>query len=361
MEPKHPNTHDGLSSETSQIHPNDEMYKSARARLGCDALARVQYLRQGKRIADTVSHVTRWCFEDDVPIRLIDFAAGYGRAARYLAYEFGADNVHVADLQEEAVSFCATALKLSAVVSSPRPTEFASALRYDVVLAVSFFSHLPDDLFRAWLHQLAGLMSPCGILLFSTHGFDLANGHPVPSGGHLFVSQSENARLDPSVYGTSYVTEDYVCQALRQALGDTVHIRYLPKGMCSAQDLYVASRVGRRRVAYIPDRVEPTGLVRSLTLYRDGRLEGELVLLGEDLPASLHVEIDGIDIEQQELCRHLDRARRNPYGPWTMPISLKMTKLPQASAVLQIKARSQLGVDGLLALRTVASLLEDDT
>jgi len=58
-------------------------------------------------------------------------------------------------------------------VSAANPAALPLDGPYDVVLACSFFSHLPAARFEAWLGRLRRLLSPGGVLIFSVHGMAL--------------------------------------------------------------------------------------------------------------------------------------------------------------------------------------------
>ena len=54
--------------------------------------------------------------------------------------------------------------------SYPTPELFKSSGSFDLTIALSFFSHLPDESFARWLIELFATVKPGGILAFTTHG-----------------------------------------------------------------------------------------------------------------------------------------------------------------------------------------------
>jgi 2-polyprenyl-3-methyl-5-hydroxy-6-metoxy-1,4-benzoquinol methylase len=63
-------------------------------------------------------------------------------------------------------------LKISAEISALEPSLLKANADYDIVAALSFFSHLPKHAFTSWLQKLGEFVKPNGILIFTTHGID---------------------------------------------------------------------------------------------------------------------------------------------------------------------------------------------
>jgi 2-polyprenyl-3-methyl-5-hydroxy-6-metoxy-1,4-benzoquinol methylase len=101
---------------------------------------------------------------------LLDFGCGCGRVTRSWA---GLDctAVHGADANERAIAWCRANLPFARFVSNglAPPLDHADE-SFDLVYALSVFTHLPDDLQHAWARELARLLRPGGFLLLTTHG-----------------------------------------------------------------------------------------------------------------------------------------------------------------------------------------------
>jgi hypothetical protein len=78
--------------------------------------------------------------------------------------------VTACDIHPEAGAFLREKLGVAAVGSVEVPEKFNLGQRFDVVFALSFFSHLPHSGWRRWLLALAEHTGPDGILIFTTHG-----------------------------------------------------------------------------------------------------------------------------------------------------------------------------------------------
>jgi SAM-dependent methyltransferase len=284
---------------SAEIHPRDEMFLYTSRNFENEALARAQYMRQGLRIAQAFRHIGTWCIRDQEAPTVLDFAAGFGRAARFLARDFGPGRVWVSDVQDQAVEFCRRAFGVNGFASAHDPDTLAVAERFDLIVVSSLFSHLPEATFRPWLSCLAGLLAPGGVLAFSVHGVDMVDMELVPTGGHLFVGASESLTLDPSVYGTAYVTDAFVRGAIAAAFGGDAFVRLLPKGLCGAQDIYVVSLDRGRRVDELPACLEPLGYVDQCRLAPNGqlRIAGWAASCDPGDPLDhVFVELDGLRI-----------------------------------------------------------------
>jgi 2-polyprenyl-3-methyl-5-hydroxy-6-metoxy-1,4-benzoquinol methylase len=272
------------------------MFLYALKNKGNEALARVQYLKQGKRIAQVVRRIGAWCLADTETPKVLDFAAGFGRATRYISRDFSSENVWVSDLQPHAVDFCKTTFGVNGFDSVSDPSALNVPERFHLIVVSSLFSHLPQSTFRAWLARLADMLAPGGVLTFSVHGADMADAASLPPDGHLFVAGSESLVLAPNEYGTAYVTDAFVRSAIADVFGAGAFVRLLPKGLCGVQDLYIVSLEARRRVAELPILREPVGSIEHCTLAKTGqfRVNGWAACVDPDDPVDhIFVEVDG--------------------------------------------------------------------
>lgn len=174
--------------------------------------------------------------------RVLDFGSGHGRLTRTLLQRMPRRKIWACDIYPNAVAWQAATFGVNALVSAPSPDLFALDERHEVVLAGSVFSHLPDALFRGWLGRLYELVAPGGLLAFSVHGAAFAPaGQAIGADGHGYAAWSESLTLDPQMYGMSYVTDDYVRDAVAGACGPAAAagMRCFPRALFESQDLYV--------------------------------------------------------------------------------------------------------------------------
>jgi len=131
---------------------------------------------------------------------------------RHLPRLFPGSRVSASDVLPSCVSFVSECLKTSSLPSTRIPEDFHIARRFDLVIVLSLFSHLPERTFSRWLHRIAGLAAPGGLVIFTTHGRLSAPhfGNPTLSAeGFWHTPQSEHHDLDHRHYGLSVCTRQY--------------------------------------------------------------------------------------------------------------------------------------------------------
>jgi hypothetical protein len=178
------------------------------------------------------------------------------------------------DIDREAVTWCGANLPGAAfgLNAGLPPTGFASQ-SFDLIYAISIFSHLDADFQFFWLNELRRLARPDGIVLLSVHGsYYLNNLQPdmvaqVGAKGLLFVVSDGWKNVFPDWYQIALHTQEYV---LKQYGRYFDVLDYIPGGMNTVQDLVVL----RRRAGTEP------GLERELSLETErSKLRARIMLL----------------------------------------------------------------------------------
>jgi SAM-dependent methyltransferase len=106
---------------------------------------------------------------------MLDFGCGCGRVLRHWAGLEGLA-VHGSDYNERLVGWCAANLPfVTASVNRLEPPLRFEDEQFDLVYAISVFTHLPHDLERAWVEELSRIVAPGGLLLLTTHGDSYAD------------------------------------------------------------------------------------------------------------------------------------------------------------------------------------------
>ena len=177
---------------------------------------------------------------------ILDFGCGCGRLTRYFRSS-ETQRVTACDIDAESIRWCqdnlaGTGVAFSHTAAMPRLPFDASA--FDLVLAISVFTHLPEAMQFEWLDELARVIRPGGILLASTHGETLLP-RDVPDevrsafleSGFYYSKGSGTPGL-PDFYQTAYHRPEYVASRWRNF--DLVC--ELPRGINNHQDAYVFSR-----------------------------------------------------------------------------------------------------------------------
>jgi SAM-dependent methyltransferase len=128
------------------------------------------FLESGRATAETIrAAAARHDMDLDAIERLLDFGCGCGRVTRHWR-RLGAA-VHGSDSNADLVDWCRRNLAFATFMTNrlgpPLPL---SAESFDVALAVSVLTHLPEHLQQAWLDELRRLLRPGGLLIVTTHG-----------------------------------------------------------------------------------------------------------------------------------------------------------------------------------------------
>lgn len=168
--------------------------------------------------------------------RVLDFGCGCGRTLRWL--EGLTPRAHLAgtDIDAECVDWCAANIPFAHFSRNELlpPLEFDDEA-FDLVYAISVFTHLRESAQDAWLAELQRITCPGAVLLLSTHGPRTWPSLPpryrgqVERDGFLWVDSTDNAYHSPE-----YVRDRWAAHF------DVVDI--IPHGVFGYQDLVVARR-----------------------------------------------------------------------------------------------------------------------
>ncbi len=223
------------------IHPSDEMFHYlVDIHDGDWDRGLAAYLYSGLRACSATEQIVTWRFGGLEDVEFLDFASGYGRVTRHLLKRIAPPNLTVSDVMERAVEFQRRLFGIRGLVSSVEPDELKTDGAFDVVQAISLFSHLPEGLFQRWLVALLKLTRPGGVLILSVHDDALRSGGRSHD-RFTFVPSSENLDLDPRTYGSTWVSSEFMREALAICAPGASYHR-LPRGLCGYQDVYVVVR-----------------------------------------------------------------------------------------------------------------------
>jgi SAM-dependent methyltransferase len=123
------------------------------------------FLRSGRAAYDAIAA--------HVPLAevgsVLDFGCGCGRVTRY--WSGFAGDVAGSDVNAKAIEWCRANLGFARFESNALapPLAFESE-RFDLVYALSVFTHLTEELQLAWRDELIRVLRPGGLLLLTTHG-----------------------------------------------------------------------------------------------------------------------------------------------------------------------------------------------
>ena len=173
---------------------------------------------------------------------ILEFASGYGCVTRHLTGELAPVKIVSCDIHEAACTFIESAIGVKTICSATKPEDLEIENgSFDVVFALSFFSHMPEHTWGRWLKSLFDKLKPGGYLIFTTHGMTTWKGlgKPIiPESGLWFAPSSEQKDLDVVDYGSTIVTPEYVRRAVENILHQSV-LRMDEADWWGHQDLYV--------------------------------------------------------------------------------------------------------------------------
>jgi SAM-dependent methyltransferase len=176
---------------------------------------------------------------------VLDFGCGCGRVLIWLHRSSPQTHFHGTDTDQDAIRWCRENLPFASFgVNRPAPPlEFRDG-SFDLIYAVSVFTHLDEELQRRWLEELRRVLKPKGLLLFTVHGRAAWSGlepdaqRLMEERGFLCTKSSKLRGHLPQWYGTAYHSPEYV----RETLGSLVRIiAYIPEGL-GYQDVVIAGR-----------------------------------------------------------------------------------------------------------------------
>ncbi len=208
---------------------------------GCSAYAKLQQALEahvGRKFADFT--------------RVLDWGCGCGRLARHFAAEAGPRLTGV-DIDGDNVAWCRENLgfaEFSAVpLHPPAPLEADS---FDLLIGISVFTHLAEDVQREWLLELRRLAAPGAILLMTVHGLTSAvrtNRFPhvmrfLASGGCYNMGPCIDLGgfiSDSQYYRSIYLSEGYIRKRWAEYFDI---VRIIPACIGNNQDLVILRKRG---------------------------------------------------------------------------------------------------------------------
>lgn len=186
----------------------------------------------------------------------LDLPSGYGRVTRWLVQKLDPSIVTAADVDPQAVRFCAAEFGVRPLVVPHDVRALRLPERYDLVFTGSLLTHLPPDDGYSLLDALVDSLLPNGLLVFSTQGESCLRHLEIY--GPTFSAASEHYRRSLAAKGVAYL--DYPrhrgygialhgVETLRATLanrfaGRADVVRYADRGWDQHQDVWSLRRRG---------------------------------------------------------------------------------------------------------------------
>jgi len=232
-----------------QIHPQDEMFHFIKGNGWEDELCISHYMTSGYSAWKNLRNALKQFGRSPEQLEsVLDFASGYGRNTRFMIQDIPPEKVKISDVTPEMISFQTKTFGVRGVVSCEDPEQFQLGEQFEVIICISLFSHLGKDLFDQWLDRLLKLLKPGGLLLFTTRPMDHVAGKPDSAlvshadenpEDYAFQACSETGRISKQVYGTSWVSPDFVRRRVDTVDSERKIIGFGKNYIWCDQDLYI--------------------------------------------------------------------------------------------------------------------------
>jgi len=202
------------------------------------------YLRAGRQSVEDISQALRSVGRELSEFSsVLDFGCGCGRTICWLPRTM---RLHGSDIDAEAIGWCRVNLPWAEFdVNEELPPLAYEAETFDLVYALSVFTHLDEDHQFRWLAELNRVTKPGGLVLVSIRGKRFLDEMPperraeVERTGLEFVESDFWTGVFPDWYQTTNHTEEYVRSRYR---GYFELLGYLPLGLAGQQDFVVLRR-----------------------------------------------------------------------------------------------------------------------
>lgn len=202
------------------------------------------FLRTGRKCAEDVeSALKRIGRQLDSFQKILDFGCGCGRTLRWFADYFQQCDFYGADFDKEAISWCRKNIHFAKfAVNKPLPPLKYPSGMFDLIYALSVFTHLDEDYQFNWLSEVKRITKPKGILLITFQGeYCWKNLYKEDIGrvkkrGFIFIPAPQWAGLFPSWYQAAYHTKRYVLDNYSKYFRV---LDYIPKGLNNHQDVVI--------------------------------------------------------------------------------------------------------------------------
>ncbi|MEJ1248758.1 class I SAM-dependent methyltransferase [Denitratimonas tolerans] len=223
----------------TEVDENDQMFLHSLLEHKDPGAALAQYYSIGIQQHALMSQLIKAIKTGEEKLRVLDFACGHGRALRFAVLNRSDIDLHASEIQEDALDFISRRLGVPVMKSAIHPADFHCEETFDLIWVASLFSHLPGALFEPWLAKLLSMLSPRGILCFSTK--PMADAAATTGEGLEYAGTSELTPLSSEHYGTTHVTRDHV-ERMVARLDTRVRTVCLERCLAHEQDLYLSSR-----------------------------------------------------------------------------------------------------------------------
>lgn len=178
---------------------------------------------------------------------VLDFGCGCGRVLPFMLNSMPHVQFSAADIDAEAIAWVREAYPTVRAITTqdmpPLPYRHSS---FDLIYAVSVWTHLDEARQHAWLAEMRRILRPGGLLIASLHGeraasrmMDHGTWEQIAAQGFYYVAVDLWRDVFPPWYGLAWHTPAYVARVWGAYFTVRSHI---PAGLNDNHDLVVLER-----------------------------------------------------------------------------------------------------------------------
>lgn len=170
--------------------------------------------------------------------RFLDFGSAWGRYTRYFWRDIPSENLHGVDIDPEIIATCRyLGVPGNFRIIEPRGTLPYTDNSFDLMIAYSVFTHLPEDVAAHWMRELSRVAAPGAVIVYTVeprrfltfietldpaspnmwHALMATFKDRVPGllsqfdrGEFCYIPTSGGAYRDADVYGDAAISERYI-------------------------------------------------------------------------------------------------------------------------------------------------------
>jgi SAM-dependent methyltransferase len=246
-----------VSGIHGRIHPFDFMINSSTEE------GIIAYNRIGNQVLDLCREAVEQTGQDFSAVSsILDYGCGYGRVTRKFVEVFPAGKIDVFDVDPGGPKFCAEEFGVNPIYFHGDWSS-VSFRKYSVIWVGSVFTHLDEQHTRRFLKLLIDLLTPEGILVFTTQGENALDRLKTGFYGERFqvnaptidASFSQRGfgffpyeqvdlqilpiKFEGEHFGMTWMSQTYVNSLVEEISGETLTSLYFkPAGWDWHQDVY---------------------------------------------------------------------------------------------------------------------------
>jgi SAM-dependent methyltransferase len=159
------------------------------------------------------------------PRRILDLPSGYGRILRMLKAAFPEAALTACDIRADAVDFCVQTFGATGVLGKENPDEVELTGPFDLIWCGSLLTHVDKDEWTKFLKLFERILSPGGIVMFTTFGRLVAEKRVRARNRPLSFNETQIIKVLSDYDESGFGFSDSLSQtryAFRAAYGDSI-------------------------------------------------------------------------------------------------------------------------------------------